>query len=91
MLVLVNMIPILLAVCLLVTSATAVPQIVDLSYRQYRGQELQNGLTQWLGIQYAAPPIGDLRFRPPQDPPVVQGVQDAYHVSSPYPTQKKNP
>uniref|UniRef100_A0A8H7TVS9 Carboxylic ester hydrolase n=1 Tax=Bionectria ochroleuca TaxID=29856 RepID=A0A8H7TVS9_BIOOC len=79
MLVLVNMIPILLAVCLLVTSATAVPQIVDLSYRQYRGQELQNGLTQWLGIQYAAPPIGDLRFRPPQDPPVVQGVQDAYH------------
>ncbi|VUC30274.1 unnamed protein product [Clonostachys rosea] len=68
-----------LAICLLVTSVTAVQQIVDLSYRQYRGQALRNGLTQWLGIQYAAPPIGDLRFRPPQDPSVIQGVHDAYH------------
>ena len=42
--------------------------IVDLGYTQYQGKELANGITQWLGMRYAAPPIGNLRFRAPQDP-----------------------
>ncbi len=47
---------------------TCVDPLVELSYSKYLGQPLINGITQWLGIRYAAPPIGDLRFEPPQDP-----------------------
>ena len=42
--------------------------IVDLGYTQYQGTELANGITQWLGMRYAAPPVGNLRFRAPEDP-----------------------
>ncbi|KAK0730976.1 Alpha/Beta hydrolase protein [Lasiosphaeris hirsuta] len=49
--------------------ALCVNPLVNLTYSQYIGQPLANGITQWLGIRYAAPPLGDLRFAPPQDPP----------------------
>ncbi|RFU25456.1 hypothetical protein B7463_g10886, partial [Scytalidium lignicola] len=42
--------------------------IADLGYSRYQGTVLENGITQWLGMRYAAPPLGDLRFRAPQDP-----------------------
>jgi carboxylesterase type B len=45
-----------------------VHQKVALAYGEYIGQPLINGITQWLGMRYAAPPVGDLRFKPPQDP-----------------------
>ncbi|GAB7356298.1 hypothetical protein MBLNU459_g7099t1 [Dothideomycetes sp. NU459] len=48
--------------------ALAVDTLVDVSYTKYKGTALQNGVTQWLGLRYAAPPLGDLRFAPPQDP-----------------------
>ncbi|KAK0624862.1 Alpha/Beta hydrolase protein [Bombardia bombarda] len=48
--------------------AAAVDPTVNLSYSQYIGTPLINGITQWLGMRYAAPPVGDLRFEPPRDP-----------------------
>ncbi|KAL4969240.1 putative triacylglycerol lipase [Aspergillus stella-maris] len=57
--------------------ATAREVVVDLGYAQYRGQTLSNGIAQWLGIRYAAPPLGSLRFSAPQNPEVVGEVQDA--------------
>ena len=46
----------------------AVNPVVKLDYTPYRGTALPNGVSQWLGIRYAAPPLGDLRFQTPQDP-----------------------
>ncbi|KAL2869952.1 putative triacylglycerol lipase [Aspergillus lucknowensis] len=61
----------------LFVAASAKPLVVDLGYAQYRGHALSNGVAQWLGIRYAAPPLGSLRFSAPQDPDEVDGIQDA--------------
>jgi hypothetical protein len=50
---------------------------VDLGYSQYQGTNAANGVSQWLGIRYAAPPVGDLRFRAAADPLVNNTVQIA--------------
>ncbi|KAF4344104.1 alpha beta-hydrolase, partial [Fusarium beomiforme] len=55
----------------------AVAPVVDVSYSKYKGTDNGNGVTQWLGIRYAAPPLGDLRFMPPQDPPRSRKTKDA--------------
>ncbi|KAJ6524299.1 Alpha/Beta hydrolase protein [Mycena vulgaris] len=50
--------------------------IVDLGYAQYQGTvNTANNITNFLGIRYAAAPLGDLRFRAPQPPANVTGVQ----------------
>lgn len=54
--------------------------VVNLGYASYQGRSLPNGVSQWLGMRFAAPPVGDLRFAAPQDPPTQQGVQKANHV-----------
>lgn len=64
----------------LVSAGLSASSTVDLGYRQYRGERLSNGLTQWLGIQYAAPPVSELRFAAPVDPPYVEGIEDANEV-----------
>ena len=61
-------------------SALAVSPTVDLGYAKYRGEALPNGLTQWLGMRYAAPPTGRLRFEPPEDPEHERSVQLADKV-----------
>lgn len=38
---------------------------------------LDNGLRIFSGVRYAAPPVGDLRFKPPAEPEFVAGVTDA--------------
>jgi hypothetical protein len=54
--------------------------VVDLGYSKYQGNTHDDGVTQWFGIRYAAPPIGDLRFAPPKDPPKHRGIQKAFKV-----------
>ncbi|KAF7375448.1 COesterase domain-containing protein [Mycena sanguinolenta] len=52
--------------------------IVDLGYAQYQGAvNPANNITHFLGIRYAAAPLGDLRFRAPQPPVNMAGVQQA--------------
>lgn len=51
--------------------------MVDLGYTSYRGVALTNGITQWLGMRYAAPPLGDMRFRAPLEPLSNKAVIDA--------------
>ncbi|KAL6921657.1 hypothetical protein FSST1_005683 [Fusarium sambucinum] len=67
----------LVILALLLTLASAVAPIVDVSYSKYRGKDNGNGVTSWLGMRYAAPPIGDLRFMPPQDPIRSRQVKNA--------------
>ncbi|KAA8914218.1 hypothetical protein TRICI_002975 [Trichomonascus ciferrii] len=52
-------------------------KVVDLGYAKYEGESLSNGVSHWLGIRYAAPPLGELRFQEPQDPLQEDGVQPA--------------
>jgi cholinesterase len=71
----------LLAVAaLLSTSVMALETLVDVSYTKYQGTALPNGISQWLGIRYAAPPVGALRFEPPQDPLQNNTIQLADQV-----------
>lgn len=58
----------------------AVPPLVDVNYTKYLGSELPNGVSQWLGIRFAAPPVGNLRFRAPVDPLKNDTVQIADEV-----------
>lgn len=60
----------------------AVDVTVSLNYSTYIGtaQTGGTGVTEWLGIRYAAPPLGDLRFMPPQDPLAVSTPQPANEV-----------
>lgn len=54
---------------------------VKLDYATYVGKTLSNGVDQFLGMRYAAPPVGDLRWRAPV-PPEPQGVQTAQEVNT---------
>ncbi|KAJ3732159.1 Alpha/Beta hydrolase protein [Lentinula guzmanii] len=51
------------------------PVIIDLGYAQYQGAfDSTNNLTNYLGIRYAEPPIGDLRWKAPQSPAINNTV-----------------
>lgn len=64
----------------LLSLAAAKSPIVDLGYTSYEGRSLANGVSQWLGMRYAAPPLNELRFAAPQDPLSQKGVQQAAQV-----------
>ncbi|KAL1965967.1 hypothetical protein VTN77DRAFT_4907 [Rasamsonia byssochlamydoides] len=66
-----------LALTFFCLGAVTADTVVHLGYASYRGTALPNGISQWLGMRYAAPPVGNLRFAAPQDPPVMPGIQDA--------------
>lgn len=45
----------------------ATTPIVDLGYAQYKGNTSLTGTNVFYGIHYAQPPVGELRWQPPQD------------------------
>ncbi|KAG5978463.1 hypothetical protein E4U55_006210 [Claviceps digitariae] len=65
------------ALLLAAVSAAKLGTVVDLGYSKYQGVSLANGITQWLGMRFAAPPVGELRFMPPRDVARTEGIQMA--------------
>ncbi|GFF73449.1 lipase 1 [Aspergillus lentulus] len=55
--------------------------VVDLGYSRYQGVRLAAGVDQYLGMRYAAPPLGNLRFRAPREPAHNSTLQDASDFS----------
>ncbi|KAK0463609.1 Alpha/Beta hydrolase protein [Desarmillaria tabescens] len=53
--------------------------VVDLGYAKYRGtlDPAGSNNTQFLGIRFAAPPTGSLRWQAPRTPDFIAGIQDA--------------
>src|ERR1700735_1256725 len=51
--------------------------VVQTRYGKVRGAEIADGVLGWRGIPYARPPIGALRFRPPEPPDSWGGMRDA--------------
>ena len=60
--------------------------VIDLHYARYQGNRLAAGVDEFLGMRYASPPVGDLRFRAPQDPPTNNTLQSATEVIPSLPT-----
>jgi carboxylesterase type B len=67
----------LLVGALLGNNVLAVSPLVKLNYTTYQGTTLSNGVSQWLGMRYAAPPVGDLRFSAPKEPLHYNDTQPA--------------
>ncbi|KAK7462813.1 hypothetical protein VKT23_007393 [Stygiomarasmius scandens] len=60
------------------SNAQSSPPVIDLGYASYQGSfDSTNNVTNFLGIRYASPPLGNLRFRAPQPPANVSGIQQA--------------
>lgn len=55
--------------------------VVSTSSGRFRGQ-VEGSITSYLGIPYAAPPVGALRFRAPQPVQPTSGVVDANHFGA---------
>ncbi|TLD08894.1 uncharacterized protein PgNI_07816 [Pyricularia grisea] len=60
------------------SAVKAVDTLVDLGYAKFQGSvtDPDLGVSMWKGIQFAAPPVGKLRFAAPADP-VQTGVVNA--------------
>ena len=59
------------------TRSNSARNVVATAGGQLSGYEANAGTWQYLGIPYARPPVGDLRWRPPQDPAAWSGVRHA--------------
>lgn len=58
------------------------PLVVDTEYGQLRGIETE-GIRSWRGIPFAAPPVGDLRWAPPEEPDSWDGIRSARTYGAP--------
>ncbi|KAJ6572346.1 Alpha/Beta hydrolase protein [Mycena capillaripes] len=67
----------ILAAAALVLCADAQGPIIDLGYATYQGTVTAANISHFLGIRYAAAPLGDLRFHAPQPPANICGLQQA--------------
>lgn len=65
-----------LAVCAFVAPAAAQPATVTVESGALRG-EIVDGVSRFLGVPYAAPPVGTLRWAPPRPAEAWSGVRDA--------------
>src|SRR5258708_12501563 len=50
--------------------------LVETQYGKVEGAE-EDAVSSWKGIPYAKPPLGTLRFRPPQPPEAWPGIRQA--------------
>ena len=62
--------------------AQAVTPIVETEEGRVQGLE-QDGIDAFLGLRYAAPPVGDLRFKPPVTVDAYSGLYDATGMGAP--------
>jgi carboxylesterase type B len=46
--------------------ASAAPSVIDTGYAKYQGNQSYPNSVAYLGIPYAEPPLGELRFRAPR-------------------------
>ncbi|KAJ8514991.1 hypothetical protein ONZ45_g7520 [Pleurotus djamor] len=70
--------PSFLFVSLLISVVSAQLPIINVGNAWYRGStNVEAGVSSYLGIRYAAAPVGNLRWRAPLPPPALPGVQDA--------------
>ena len=69
---------------------TAATPTVSTSVGDLHGR-LRDGVHEFLGVPYAAPPTGDLRFRAPQPPTPWTGVRSATHLGPSAPQIARDP
>lgn len=63
-------------------SAQSVTPVVETDKGQVQGLE-QDGIDAFLGLRYAAPPVGERRFKPPQPADPWTGIADATGYGAP--------
>ncbi|KAF6832198.1 carboxylesterase [Colletotrichum plurivorum] len=81
---------VLAAAGLVAPGVQAVNPLVDVGYAKFQGAaSAELGVTTWKGIQFGAPPVGDLRFAAPADP-VQTGVVNATRHGPICPPQQPN-
>ena len=56
--------------------------VVQTAYGLVKGKKDKNDTLTWLGIPYASPPAGDLRWKAPQPPQAWSDIRDATHFGS---------
>lgn len=57
--------------------------VVQTKTGQLRGNLISTGRAEFLGIPYAQPPVGDLRWKPPVPTKPWKGVRDVQHFGAP--------
>ena len=71
----------LIAACDFAGTANS-PLVVETEYGKLRGIETE-GIRAWRGIPFAAPPEGDLRWAPPEEPESWDGIRNARQYGAP--------
>ena len=61
-------------------AASTIGNTVHLGYATYQSSTNGLGINEFLGMRFAAPPLGDLRFRAPRDPLNETGIIQAHSV-----------